>query len=219
MIKAIIFDLDDTLIDFRKSKAILIKKSVKSMIKAGLNEKFKDLHNEFTNFYWECGIEDQHIFEKFFMKKYGKIDYKILAHAIIAYRHAKSPLLKPYRHVVKVLKKLKQKGVKLAVLSDAPRINAHIRLVEARLDNLFDLIITYDDVKELKPSPKGFNLILKTLKVKPNECLMVGDNPPKDIEGAKKVGIKTCLTRYTRNEEIETDYKINDIKELLKIIP
>jgi putative hydrolase of the HAD superfamily len=218
MFKAIIFDLDDTLIDFRERKKVLISSSVKAMIKAGLKEKFSVLYKEFTAFYWETGIEDQNIFEKFFIKKYGKIDYRILAHAIIAYRRANTPLLKPYPNVIKVLKSLRKKGIKLAVLSDAPRINAHIRLVEVGMDGLFDTVVTFDDVGALKPNPRGFKMVLDRLNVKNTDCLMVGDNPQRDVVGAKGVGIKMCLAAYSCSSDVKTDYKINSIKELLKIV-
>jgi len=218
MFKAIIFDLDDTLIDFRERKKVLITASVKAMIKAGLHEKFNSLHKEFTAFYWDIGIEDQNIFEKFFVKKYGKVDYRVMAHAIIAYRLANVPLLKPYPDVIKVLKILKRKGIKLAVLSDAPRMNAHIRLVEVGLDGIFDVIITKDDVGEIKPSPLGFKMILERLGVEASDCLMVGDNPSRDVVGAKNAGIKMCLASYSCTKDVVTDYKIKNIKELLKVV-
>jgi putative hydrolase of the HAD superfamily len=218
MFKAVIFDLDDTLIDFRERKKILIRVSVEAMIKAGLNEKFKDLHKEFTDFYWNIGIEDQHIFEKFFMQRYGKVDYRILAHAIVAYRKANAELLRTYPDVIDVLKTLKKQGVKLALLSDAPRLNAYIRLAEVGMDNLFDVILTFDDVGTVKPSPKGFKMVLSALNVDAKDCLMVGDNPKRDVIGAKRIGIKMCLAAYSCSVPVDTDYRINNIKELLKII-
>jgi len=218
MFHAIIFDLDDTLIDFRERKKVLITVSVKAMIKAGLKEKFDVLHKEFTKFYWETGIEDQNIFEKFFMQKYGKVDYRIMAHAIIAYRRANIPLLKPYPDVINVLKKLKKKGIKLAILSDAPRVNAHIRLVEVGLDKIIDTVVTFDDVGEIKPSPKGFKMVLDRLKVDAKDCLMVGDNPSRDVIGAQRIGIKTCLAQYSCNEDVVVDYRIKNIRELLEIV-
>jgi putative hydrolase of the HAD superfamily len=218
MFKAIIFDLDDTLIDFRERKKALIKASVEAMIKAGLKEKVNVLYDEFTAFYWEIGIEDQNIFEKFFMKKYRKVDYRILAHAVIAYRRANAKLLKTYPNVIKTLRILKKRGVRLAVLSDAPRVNAHIRLVEVEMDDLFDVVVTFDDVGETKPSTKGFKMVLKKLNVDAKDCLMVGDNPTRDVIGARNAGIKMCLAAYSCTSNVETDYQINNIKELLKIV-
>jgi len=218
MFKAIIFDLDDTLIDFRERKKILIKSSVNAMVKAGLKEDPENLYAEFKKFYWDTGIEDQNIFEKFLIKKYGNIDYKVLAHAIIAYRRANNQLLKPYPNVIEVLGKLHKKGIKLAILSDAPKLSAYTRLVEVGMDDLFDVIITYDDVRETKPSSKGFKIVVDKLDVKKEECLMVGDNPDRDVLGAKKFGMKICLARYERDFSADADYIINDIKELLEIV-
>lgn len=134
MFKAVIFDLDDTLIDFMERKKVLIRASVNAMIDAGLKEDKEKLIAEFERFYWNTGIEDQKIFEKFLLKKYGDVDYRVLAHAIIAYRRANAPLMKVYPHVMETLKRLRVKGVKLALLSDAPRLGAYTRLVEVGID-------------------------------------------------------------------------------------
>jgi putative hydrolase of the HAD superfamily len=191
---------------------------MKAMIAAGLKEDFDKLFSEFNRFYWDTGIEDQNIFEKFLLKKYGNVDYKVMAHAIIAYRRANSLLLKPYPNVVSTLKKLRSKGIRLAVLSDAPKLNVYTRLVEVGLDGMFDVIVTFDDVREIKPSTKGFKIVLDKLNVSVDECLMVGDSPDRDVIGARKIGMKICLARYGRDYDAEADYKINDIKELLDIV-
>ncbi|MGV8141782.1 MAG: HAD-IA family hydrolase [Candidatus Woesearchaeota archaeon] len=218
MFKVIIFDMDDTLIDFRKRKKILIEESVKAMVNAGLKENVNELISEFNKFYWDTGIEDQKIFEKFLIKKYNHVDYKILAHAIIAYRRANAPLLKPYPHVTEVLGMLKEKKMKLALLSDAPKLNVYTRLVEVGMDDIFDIIITADDVGAIKPSPLGFKKIMKTFDVEASECLMVGDSPARDVIGAKNVGMKICLAKYSCYEDVQADYSINSIQELLDIL-
>jgi FMN phosphatase YigB (HAD superfamily) len=86
------------------------------------------------------------------------------------------------------------------------------------MDELFDAIITYDDVLELKPSIKGFKMVTDMLDVKKEECLMVGDNPDRDVIGAKKFGMKICLARYERELKADVDYVINDIEELISIV-
>jgi putative hydrolase of the HAD superfamily len=218
MFKVIIFDLDDTLIDFRKRKKILIEESIKAMVEAGLKENVDELISEFNKFYWDTGIEDQRIFEKFLTKKYNDVDYRILAHAIIAYRRTNRPLLKPYPHVMEVLDALKEKGIKLALLSDGPKLNVYTRLVEVEMDGMFDMIVTAEDAGAIKPSPLGFKMIMNKFGVDASECLMVGDSPARDIAGAKTVGMKMCLAKYSCDENIDTDYSINNIKDLLKIV-
>lgn len=219
IMKAVIFDLDDTLIDFVERKNLVIKESVKAMIDSGLDEDYDSLLEDFSNFYWKQ-IEDQKIFQKYLMKKYGKIDYKVLAHAILAYRKTNSGLLRPYPGAKKLLIELKQKGFKLAILSDAPKLEAYIRLCSVGFEDFFDVILTGDDVPSLKPSKKAFLMAAKKLKLDPKECFMVGDRPKKDVEGAKGLGMKTILVRYNHSEKVGTkaDYEVNSIKELFSTI-
>ncbi len=65
MIRAIIFDIDNTLIDFVERKKLVIRETVKAMIDAGVNEKFEALHSDFSDFYWKTGIENQKILQKY----------------------------------------------------------------------------------------------------------------------------------------------------------
>ncbi len=221
MIKAIIFDLDNTLIDFMKMKRVACEQAIDAMIDAGLSLDRKDALDKLYNIYFQEGLEDPEIFQKFLKKITGQVNYRELAHGIVAYREARTGFLKPYPGTKKTLKRLKAKGLSLAIVSDAPKLKAWIRLVNMGIDDLFDIVIAYEDTLEKKPSPKPFLLALEKLGLNPDECLMIGDMPQKDMKGAKDLYIKTCFARYGfdgKDPIVETDYVIDSIEDLEKII-
>ena len=84
MIKAVLFDLDNTLIDFMAFKRNCCFAALKAMISAGLKIDKKKATKILFELYDKYGIEYNKIFQKFLLKTKGKIDYKILAHGIIA---------------------------------------------------------------------------------------------------------------------------------------
>ena len=221
MIKAVIFDLDNTLIDFMKMKKLSCEAAVNSMIDAGLKiEKEKGMGLLF-DLYDKYGLEDPKIFQKFLKKITGKVDYRVLANGIVAYRKVRGGFLEPYPHTSYVLLKLKGKGLKLAIVSDAPKLKAWIRLAYMKIADFFDVVVAFEDTMQRKPSKLPFEAALKNLRLKPEECLMVGDWPERDVEGAKKIGMKTCFARNGSSRKIKdsgADYIIDDIKELLQII-
>jgi putative hydrolase of the HAD superfamily len=220
MIKAVIFDLDNTLIDFWKMKHMCCDAAMSSMIDAGLKVNKKKALKLLFELYDKYGLEDPRIFQKFLKKTTKKIDTKILAHGVVAYRKVKFGCLEPYPHVHHILLKLKQKGVKLAIVSDAPKLKAWIRLASMRIGDFFDVVVAFEDTKNHKPSPLPFEAALKSLRVKPEQCLMVGDWPERDILGAKKLGMKTAFAKYG-NPKIKhsgADYVITDVKKLLDIV-
>ena len=220
MAKAVIFDLDNTLIDFSETKNLVIKESVKAMIDAGLKANYNALLAEFSSYYWSHGIEDQKIFQKFLTQKYGKVDYRVLAHAILAYRRAKNGLLRPYPGARNVLKELRRMGLKLAILSDAPKLEAYLRLCAVGFDEYFDVILTLEDVGMLKPHSKGFIMASNRLNVALNDCVMVGDKLERDILGAKKLGMKTILAKYGNPSEFRTgaDFVAKNVYEIVGIV-
>ncbi|MBI2653857.1 TIGR02253 family HAD-type hydrolase [Candidatus Woesearchaeota archaeon] len=220
MIKSAIFDLDNTLIDFMTMKKHSCEAAISAMIGAGLNVKKEKAMKELFALYDKYGLEEKTIFQKFLKKVAKKVDYEVLASGIVAYRRVRAGFLEPYPHVSEVLFELKRRGIKLAIVSDAPRLKAWIRLVSMKINHLFDVVVTFDDTKEMKPSTKPFLVAFKKLKLKPQQCLMVGDRPERDIKGAKKLGMVTCFAKYGNPGagSSEANYEIDDIKELLEIV-
>src|ERR1043165_486881 len=99
MIKAVIFDFDNTLMDFMRMKKAAVESAVDAMIDAGLSIKKEAMIEKIYKVYTAEGIEDQQIFDKVLVKEFGKVDYKILAAGIIGYRRAKEGTLALYPHV------------------------------------------------------------------------------------------------------------------------
>ena len=220
MIKAILFDLDNTLIDFWKMKQQSCSAAIDAMIGAGLNIDSKKAFTILFGLYDKHGFEEKTIFQKFLNKVAGKIDYKILANAIVAYRRVRSGFLEAYPNADYVLLKLKGKGIKIGIVTDAPRLKAWIRLASIKLSNYFDAVVTYEDTRRFKPSKMPFKAALAKLNVKAEECLMVGDWPERDIKGAKRLGMKTCFARYgnPKVKKSNAEYEITDVRMILDII-
>jgi putative hydrolase of the HAD superfamily len=221
MIKAILFDLDNTLIDFLKMKRMALEEAVEAMIDAGLKLDKKQAVELIYELYKEKGMEDQEIFQKFLLKMTGKIEIRIIAKATLAYRRVRDGYLAPYPRVRETLHELKVKGYKLGIVTDAPQLNAWMRLCSMHIDHLFDAVVTFDDTKECKPSELPFRKALEKFQLPADVCLMVGDWPERDIAGAKAVGMKTCFAKYgamREFNEVNANFVIEHFDELLCVV-
>ena len=221
-VKAIVFDLDNTLVDFMRMKREAVRAAAEAMVGAGLKMKPEEVYEEIFKIYEKEGIEDQMVFNKLLEKLIGRVDWHILASGIVAYRRSKEVNLKPYPYIKRLLVELLKRGFKLAVVSDAPRLQAWTRLVESSLDQLFEVVVAYEDTFEKKPSEAPFRKVLEMLGIdNPGETVMVGDWAERDVVGAKSIGMITVFARYgdtfgTINSG--ADFEINEPMELLKVL-
>ena len=221
MIKAVVFDLDNTLVDFMKMKQRAIEEAIHAMIDSGLSISFEEADKIIDDIYKEQGIEYQQVFDVFLQRVLKKIDYKILSAGIVAYRKAREAALIPYPHVYPTLHKLMKMGIQMGILSDAPVKEAWLRLAYLNLHHIFDVVVTFEDTGVRKPNAAPFLAILSKLNIEPEEALMVGDWAERDIVGAKNVGMKTAFARYgdTFNTKAHNaDFELSDISELIGII-
>ncbi len=218
-IKAIVFDLDNTLIDFMRMKGKASEAAIKAMVRAGLKVNKKEAWAVLQELFKMHGIEDQKIFDKFLKKTAGSVDIRILAAGVVAYRKAKRRMLKPYPNVRRTLAAL-SKQYKLVIITDAPKFQAWTRLYDMRLEKYFDFVIAFEDTGVMKLKKMPFKKAFKILKLKPSKILMVGDSISRDVKPAKRLGMHTVLAKYGqfREERGKADYEINDISEILKIV-
>jgi putative hydrolase of the HAD superfamily len=221
MIKLVIFDLDNTLTDFKRMKESAVDAAVEAMVDAGLRFPPEKIKDKIFEVYDREGIEFQSVFDDVLRELIGEVDHKILAAGIVAYRRAREASLVLYPHVRVALFELMKRGIRLAVVSDAPRKEAWLRLCYLQLHHMFDKVLTFDDTGERKPSPTPFQQVLDHFRVRPDQALMVGDWPERDITGAAKLGITTVFARYGDTfgtVESGAEYDITDVIDVVEIV-
>ena len=221
MIKAVRFDLDNTLLDFMKMKEYAVKAAIAGMIEAGLDIDPDESYKTIIGIYEKEGWENQQVFNKFLNKTIGEVNNKYLAAGIVAYRRAREAILLLYPNVNHTLVELIKMSVKLAVVSDAPSREAWMRIYYLNLHHHFDVVLTFDDTNARKPSPIPFEMALSQLNIDPKEALMVGDWPERDVVGANKLGIRTIFARYGDafgTVDSGADWDINDVYEIVSIV-
>lgn len=221
MIKGIVFDLDNTLNDFMRMKEAAVEMAVEAMQDAGLSIDGKAAKDLIYDIYKREGIEYQKVFNQFLEEVQGKVNYKILASGIIGYRRAREASLVLYPRAKVTLNELLRRGLKLAVVSDAPVLEAWLRLCNLQLQHTFDVVVTFDDTHKRKPDPAPFQAALDRLGLEPRETIMIGDWAERDIVGASQIGMVTAFARYGDTFDTKksgADYELADITDVLDLI-
>ncbi len=221
MIKAVIFDVDNTLTDFMRTKRAAVDSAVESMIDAGLRVRKEVMVEKIFATYWKEGVEDQKIFDKVLKSEFGRVDYKLLAAGIVGYRRSKAGTLALYPHVHLTLLELMRLGVKSAALSDAPKLEVWLRIVGLGLHHYFDHVVASEDLGKRKPAPEPFRKALELLGSEPAETIMVGDWAERDMLGARNLGIRTAWAKYGDTQgtvDSGAEFVLSDIHELVDII-
>jgi putative hydrolase of the HAD superfamily len=207
MIRGVLFDLDNTLIDFLRMKRLASQEAARAMIAAGADFGWSEdeTGQRLFDHYVEHGIESDDAFESFLKTHnrarlaYGQnLHDKVLAAGIQTYLRAKDLFLNPYPGVPKTLVELVRRGLRLGVVTDAPRLKGWQRLAQVGLADFFDVVVAFEDTGARKPDPAPFRAAVEALGLRPHEVLFVGDWPERDIAGAQAVGLRTAFARYGR---------------------
>ena len=216
VIKAIIFDMDNTLFDFVKAK-LLACEAVVSYV--NLNDDMKLL---------DYFIKDEIDVERFesiarYLKDRNIYTEETFETCCKIYLEVKLGNIEPYPGVVETLKEIKKLNLKCALVTDAFTENARARLVKTGLLQFFDLLVTADLVGTKKPEPDSLKYALTELGCTVDEVISVGDSLRRDITPSNELGLVTVYAAYgDRNFYEESkgspDYTINNIQELIPII-
>lgn len=120
-----------------------------------------------------------------------------------------------------MLKMLRKRGIKIAIITR--NCDKAVKMVFPDIENFSDAYLPRDYVSQVKPHPDHLILALKEMKVnKPAYCLMVGDHLM-DIEGGKRMGMKTAgvLTGKIKRldfMEAGADYILDDVTAISSLL-
>ena len=137
----------------------------------------------------------------------------------------KKALCEIHPDILFTLKKLKEKGVKLCLVSNADIIDKKYWGISP-LKALFDQAIFSCDVGIVKPSKEIYQLAMDRMDTTPDKCFFVGDSGSNELAGAKSCGITTVLTEFltvkdsaTREKILKSaDFTVQDFKEIINIV-
>jgi putative hydrolase of the HAD superfamily len=220
-LKAILFDLGGTLIQTPEVSEIMQQTLEAKGILRSVEEvdRAKEEADKHMGGYKELPS----LREKFWVKWNAKIleklgihkDQKVLATYIFEswWDHAHARL---FPEVTKVLQQLRDRGLKLGIITNGLKSDIDKLLPQVGLNNEFDTVVVIDLVGKMKPDKAIFHHALKQLDVKPNEALFIGDRIEEDYNGAKNAGIKALLIdRENKTIEKNVD-KIQSLEEIFE---
>lgn len=206
MIKAIIFDLEDTLV-VRKSYAgkldTVIHREIAKKLSCNVKEARSILrcararHKTTTMAIESLGLSKAILFEK--------LDSLELKGCISANEGA-----------VETLQLLSQRGLKLSIITNMPRRLATRILHSAGIQiDSFSVVVTGSDTQYPKPAKPPFLRALSLLGVCASECIMIGDREDVDLRPAKELGMVTVILS-SQSELVK--HRVNTLAELVNLV-
>lgn len=115
--------------------------------------------------------------------------------------------IKLYDGVIELLEKLKAKGKKIYLLSNAQRVFTLFEMRMLGIEKYFDDILFSADYKVCKPDSKFYKILLDKHKLDIKESIMIGNDYICDIEGANNVGLDSLYLHSNLSPEIKGQLK------------
>ncbi len=221
--KAVIFDLDDTLVSeisfchsgYRETAEFIRKNVIKDRTPDEIYNELIDLFN----------TDHRNVFNRFLLNN-NRADYDPMVLVNVYRKHF--PNIEYYDDVRPLVGELKKRGIMTGILSDGYAVTQRQKIKALRAEEDFDIIILTDEIGRdaWKPSPAGFELIAEKLGVKDSEMIYIGDNPEKDFYLSVTAGIKTV--RIIREngvyrdrdyyKGVKEDLRIDSLKEITSLL-
>ncbi len=211
MIKGVLFDFWGTLVEngifpspVRQARYILrlrmlFKDFIVRFEQAFMTKPYKDLNEAFTAVCKEFDLEPRDFIIENLVGMWNKNDL----------------LGKPFLETIEVLDYFKEKKIKIGLISNTtPTITRVLEKFE--LNKYFDATLFSCEEGLLKTDPKMFKKLLKKMKLKPKEVIMIGDSIPTDIIGARGAGIRAVLLDMRNTRDFSP--KIVNLRELKDLL-
>ncbi|NMH74665.1 HAD family hydrolase [Bacillus sp. RO2] len=216
MIRAVIFDLDGTLLNrdvslekFVDDQYERCKEAFRHIQKNAYIDRFIEL--DARGYVWKDKVYQQLIAE-FLIEG---LTWKELLDDYIHY----FPLhCTPFDNVENTLKRLSEDNLSLGMITNGFEVFQMNNLKALGIEPFFQSILVSEREGIKKPNPEIFRRSAEFLQVSIDECLFVGDHPKNDVTAAKAVGMTTVWKRDLYWNEVDADFIIEDLGCLPAIV-
>lgn len=143
-----------------------------------------------------------------------------VAFLVLAFGHKRWETWELYPDAIEILDQLKTRYRLIMVTNGIPEIQRG-KINKAQVSHYFDPIIISGEIGVSKPNPKYFEIAIKGLDLKADECVVIGDSVQNDVGGAKNAGMTSVWINrggLLPEPAIEPDYRITALHELLPIL-
>jgi putative hydrolase of the HAD superfamily len=219
-VKAVLFDLDNTLYDTQQY-FIGAFESISKYVSSEYDLPEQKIYKTLGKLWQKKTSMYPYLFNDLLKLLQIKQDNPEVIDALVRLFNGYAGNIELYPDVLPTLQELRGRLYKLGIITDGTVERQKRKIELLKLEPLFDVIIYTKEI-ESKASPTPFLAALARLNVKAPDAYYIADNPLIDFKGAKKVGIKTIrilrgeYTKIPRNEYI--DFEVEKLEELLEII-
>lgn len=222
----LLFDLDDTLIDFSADQKLAFKYAFETMgyeYTDNVLEQYKKINGIVWNKLEKGEIKTvADLYEercKILFKIYDINETTDKFNDLLDKGFQENGT--PFEGVENVLKKLR-KRYKLAIITNGPKSQQYTRLKNAKISQYFSYVFVSEEIGYNKPDIKFFEYMFEKLEEKDKtKMLIIGDSLTSDIQGGINAGLDTCWYNVDYKENMTTinpNYEINKLDELLSIL-
>lgn len=224
LVRAVVFDLDDTLYLEREYVASGFR-----VVAASISLRSSLRESEVFAWLWERFLSGDRgdNFDRL-LQYFPQLSQLFVVSDLVTLYRNHDPCLQLHEGIANLLDAVDTSGSETAIITDGPVVSQTAKIRALGLEHRIGKLVHTDEwgAQFRKPHPRAYQYVAAETGIPATECLYIGDNPEKDFSGARKLGWKTIRLRipgqlhYATNASVENgaDIEVGSVGRLTELV-